>query len=126
MRQFDLETGKLISSFDPTWTMNAGVVNEYRTRYWDALAGRGLHVEGLGASVGALQFVGRALCSGTADGLIRLWDVRTGQSHRSLSGHTGPITSLAFDTTHLVSGSLDHTVRVNYLSILIFSQHNLF
>jgi len=39
--------------------------------------------------------------------------VRTGQAHRTLQGHTGPITCLQFDEIHIVSGSLDKTVRVS-------------
>ncbi len=43
--------------------------------------------------------------------LIRI--VRTGQPHRTLLGHTGPVTCLQFDELHVVSGSLDKTVRVS-------------
>ncbi|KAI0244463.1 Mitochondrial fission protein, partial [Massospora cicadina] len=112
MRYWDVENGKLISRFDPLWTMSSGVLKDYRARYWDVLAGRGPHVEGLGSTVGALQFRSRALCSGTADGIIRLWDIRSGQPHRSFAGHAGPVTALQFDATHLVSGGLDHTVKI--------------
>ena len=38
--------------------------------------------------------------------------VRTGQAHRTLVGHTAPVTCLQFDELHIVSGSLDKTVRV--------------
>jgi WD40 repeat protein len=38
--------------------------------------------------------------------------VRTGQAHRTLPGHNAPITCLQFDEVHLVSGSLDKTIRV--------------
>lgn len=38
--------------------------------------------------------------------------VRTGQAHRTLPGHTGPITCLQFDEVHLASGSQDKTIRV--------------
>jgi len=38
--------------------------------------------------------------------------VRTGQAHRTLVGHTGPVTCLQFDEHHIVSGSLDKTVRI--------------
>ena len=38
--------------------------------------------------------------------------VRTGQAHRTLIGHTAPVTCLQFDEMHVVSGSLDKTVRV--------------
>lgn len=41
-----------------------------------------------------------------------LTTVRTGQAHRTLLGHTAPISCLQFDETYLASGSLDKTLRV--------------
>jgi mitochondrial division protein 1 len=38
--------------------------------------------------------------------------VRTGQAHRTLLGHTGPITCLQFDELHIATGSLDKTLRL--------------
>ena len=38
--------------------------------------------------------------------------VRTGQSHRTLAGHTGPVSSLQFDDFHVVSGGVDKSVRI--------------
>lgn len=43
--------------------------------------------------------------------------VRTGQAHRTLVGHTGPVTTLQFDEYHLISGSLDRSVRVRSPSL---------
>lgn len=40
--------------------------------------------------------------------------VRTGQAHRTLLGHTGPVTCLQFDEIHIASGSLDKTLRVSH------------
>ncbi|KAG8766945.1 Mitochondrial fission protein [Ceratobasidium sp. 428] len=62
--------------------------------------------------VGGLQFWGYALVSGSADGAVRMWDMRTGQAHRTLLGHTAPISAVQFDETHVVSSSRDGTVRV--------------
>lgn len=62
--------------------------------------------------VGGLQLWSYALASGSADGCVRMWDTRTGQSVRSLIGHTSAVTCLQFDNLHLVSGSIDKTVRV--------------
>lgn len=62
--------------------------------------------------VGSLQFWGYALASGSADGCVRMWDMRTGQAHRTLIGHIAPVTTLQFDEYHLVSGSLDKSIRV--------------
>ena len=38
--------------------------------------------------------------------------MRTGQPHRTLLGHTGPVSCLQFDELHVVSGSLDKSIRV--------------
>ena len=46
------------------------------------------------------------------------WAVRTGQAHRTLAGHTAPVTCLQFDELHIVSGSLDKTVRVRILQLI--------
>ncbi|KAG8817979.1 Mitochondrial fission protein [Serendipita sp. 399] len=62
--------------------------------------------------VGGVQFWGYALVSGSGDGAVRMWDMRTGQSHRTLIGHTAPVTCVQFDELHIVSGSLDKTVRI--------------
>ena len=43
--------------------------------------------------------------------------VRTGQAHRTLVGHTGPVTCVQFDELHLVSGSLDKSIRVSTLGL---------
>ncbi|KAJ3576265.1 hypothetical protein NP233_g517 [Leucocoprinus birnbaumii] len=62
--------------------------------------------------VGGVQFWGYGLVSGSGDGAVRMWDMRTGQAHRTLHGHTGPITCLQFDEIHIASGSLDKTIRI--------------
>lgn len=41
-----------------------------------------------------------------------LYVVRTGQAHRTLLGHTGPVTCLQFDELHIASGSLDKSLKV--------------
>ncbi|PWN25670.1 WD40 repeat-like protein [Jaminaea rosea] len=69
-----------------------------------------LYTDFVGSS--AIQFWGYALASGSADGAVRMWDMRTGQSHRTLLGHTAPVTCLQFDETHVISGSLDKSVRI--------------
>ena len=58
---------------------------------------------------------GEVVCAGSEDSFdIQIWSVQTGQLLDQLSGHEGPISSLAFapsgDT--IASGSWDHTVRL--------------
>ena len=50
--------------------------------------------------------------TGTGGGTVRLWDVKTGESKHTLTGHTAPVRSVAFnsDGTTLASGSEDGTV----------------
>lgn len=110
LRQWDLVKGRCVQTLDVLWaaaqasaTMNSSD-GQWRTtgRLPDASAD----------FVGALQCFDAALACGTADGMVRLWDLRSGQVHRSLVGHTGPVTCLQFDDVHLVTGSLDRSIRV--------------
>lgn len=58
---------------------------------------------------------GEVVCAGSVDSFdIHIWSVQTGQLLDTLSGHEGPVSSLAFspDASTLVSGSWDKTVRV--------------
>ncbi|KAI5301544.1 hypothetical protein KEM56_001614, partial [Ascosphaera pollenicola] len=58
---------------------------------------------------------GEVICAGSHDSFdIHIWSVQTGQLLDRLSGHEGPVSSLAFsaDGSHLVSGSWDRTVRL--------------
>jgi len=111
LRQWDLVKGRCVQTLDVLWaaaqasaTMNSND-GQWRTtgRLPDASAD----------FVGALQCFDAALACGTADGMVRLWDLRSGQVHRSLVGHTGPVTCLQFDDVHLVTCSLDRSIRVS-------------
>ncbi|KAF2245835.1 WD40 repeat-like protein [Trematosphaeria pertusa] len=58
---------------------------------------------------------GEVVCAGSLDSFdIHIWSVQTGQLLDRLSGHEGPVMSLAFapDGGTLVSGSWDRTVRL--------------
>lgn len=112
LRQWDLVKGRCVQTLDVLWaaaqasTLTAGEGQWRQTgRLPDAAAD----------FVGALQCFDAALACGTADGMVRLWDLRSGQVHRSLVGHTGPVTSLQFDDVHLVTGSLDRSIRVSVI-----------
>ncbi len=111
LRQWDLVKGRCVQTLDVLWAaaQASATINpndgQWRTtgRLPDASAD----------FVGALQCFDAALACGTADGMVRLWDLRSGQVHRSLVGHTGPVTCLQFDDVHLVTGSLDRSIRVS-------------
>jgi WD40 repeat protein len=57
---------------------------------------------------------GQKLVSGAQDGLIKIWDVSTGEELATLQGHEGSILSLALaaDGKTLATGSRDATARI--------------
>jgi WD40 repeat protein/tetratricopeptide (TPR) repeat protein len=57
---------------------------------------------------------GRLLATGCIDGGVRLWDVAAGQAVRTLSGHSGAVSQVAFseDGRRLVTASEDGTARL--------------
>ena len=119
LRQWDLTKGRCVQTLDVLWaaaqasaTVNTNIIsnpssnrNEFRNT--------GSRIPDVSADfVGALQCFDAALACGTADGMVRLWDLRSGQVHRSLVGHTGAVTCLQFDESALVTGSADRSIRV--------------
>jgi WD40 repeat protein len=54
------------------------------------------------------------IASGGEDSTVKIWDGRTGKLIRTLRGHTGLVSSLAFspDGRRVYSGSRDKTVRI--------------
>ena len=111
LRQWDLAKGRCVQTLDVLWAAAQA------TAAVNAAGGpwrqTGRAADGAADFVGALQVFDAALACGTADGMVRLWDLRSGQVHRSLVGHTGPVTALQFDDVHLVTGSLDRSIRVS-------------
>ena len=62
----------------------------------------------------ALVFCGNGLlASGESDNMVRLWNPATGQQVATLSGHTGTISTMAYESKsqRLVTGSFDASVR---------------
>ena len=57
---------------------------------------------------------GTLLATGSGDKTARLWDVTTGQTIRTLTGHTGRVYGVAFspDGTLLATASFDTTARL--------------
>ncbi|KAL8726578.1 MAG: hypothetical protein Q9166_006613 [cf. Caloplaca sp. 2 TL-2023] len=110
LRQWDLVKGRCVQTLDVLWAAaQASATMNSSDGQWRAT---GRLPDASADFVGALQCFDAALACGTADGMVRLWDLRSGQVHRSLVGHTGPVTCLQFDDVHLVTGSLDRSIRI--------------
>jgi len=110
LRQWDLEKGRCVQTLDVMWA--AAQASASMGSSEGAWRQTGRVPDASADFVGAVQVFDAALACGTADGMVRLWDLRSGQVHRSLVGHTGPVTCLQFDDVHLVTGSLDRSIRV--------------
>ena len=116
LRQWDLVKGRCVQTLDVLWAAaQASSTMNTTDAKWRAT---GRTPDASADFVGALQCFDAALACGTADGMVRLWDLRSGQVHRSLVGHTGPVTCLQFDDVHLVTGSLDRSIRVSHFPII--------
>lgn len=117
LRQWDLVKGRCVQTLDVLWA--AAQVSSGNNHYNNTNSAWRSNSRAPDASadfVGALQCFDAALACGTADGMVRLWDLRSGQVHRSLIGHTGPVSCLQFDDVHLITGSLDRSIRVIFLA----------
>ena len=123
LRQWDLEKGRCVQTLDVLWAAAQASTNNPTNNseqgggggggnWWRPPTGREARNAASADFVGALQVFDAALACGTADGMVRLWDLRSGMVHRSLVGHTGPVTSLQFDDVFLVTGSGDRSIRV--------------
>jgi division protein 1 len=110
LRQWDLVKGRCVQTLDVLWAAAQATATNTSNSEWRP-TGRAMDTSA--DFVGAIQVFDAALACGTADGMVRLWDLRSGQVHRSLVGHTGPVTALQFDDVHLVTGSADRSIRVS-------------
>jgi WD40 repeat protein len=84
---------------------------------WNAGTGREeRRVEGHASAVSAVAFSpdGTKLATGSRDDRVRIWSTgKQGERVRSLVGHTGVVTALAYARTgFLASGATDRTVRL--------------
>lgn len=113
IRHWDLEKGRCVQTLDVMWAAAQASASANSAEGTWRSTGRSSSSSSAADFVGALQVFETALACGTADGMVRLWDLRSGQVHRSLVGHTGPVTCLQFDDVHLVTGSVDRSVRVS-------------
>ncbi|KAJ6573994.1 WD40-repeat-containing domain protein [Mycena vulgaris] len=127
LRQWDLTTGQCVMTMDILWAIShpqrnpGGILPN--NMFSSAAASVGTfavptppYADGSWDMyedfVGGVQFWGYGLVSGSGDGAVRMWDMRTGQAHRTLLGHSAPVTCLQFDEIHIASGSLDKTIRI--------------
>ena len=95
LRQWDLATGKSILSLGTPCVPWAGLdmpagaaatpppIGSNMGGHGDGSGG----ADGHGAAVTCLQFWNWALASGSSDSTVKMWDLRTGACHRTLSGH---------------------------------------
>lgn len=128
LRQWDLVKGRCVQTLDVLWAaaQASASISTNPTNPTPASSdpnqwrNTGSRIPDPSADfVGALQCFDAALACGTADGMVRLWDLRSGQVHRSLVGHTGAVTCLQFDERLLVTGSMDRSIRVKPPSPLL-------
>jgi division protein 1 len=113
LRQWDLVKGRCVQTLDVLWAAAQAQATAAAPPTSSEWRPTGRAMDATADFVGAIQVFDAALACGTADGMVRLWDLRSGQVHRSLVGHTGPVTALQFDDVHLVTGSADRSIRVS-------------
>lgn len=104
IRQWDLNNGKCIQTLDISFTTGGKPSRP--------VIGSTLLSDNDTPIIEALQCYDAALATGTKDGIVRLWDMRSGRVVRTLEGHTHAITCLAFDSVNLITGSLDNSIRI--------------
>lgn len=103
IRQWDMQTGHCLQTIDVLWAFQQNLTTSVE---------QSLISDRNTPFIGALQTYDAALATGTSDGVVRLWDLRSGEVVRSLVGHTGPVTCLQFDERHLATGSNDRSIRI--------------
>jgi WD40 repeat protein len=110
-----LAVAALTNPYDAQPTDSPEAERALRHALWNL---RETHVLNLGQHlyVGALLFSpdGKKLLTGSADAVVRLWDVKTGQLVRAMIGHANNISSAAFtaDGSMIATGDSSGGLRV--------------
>jgi WD40 repeat protein len=93
-----------------------GTIRLWPPSWWQAKeAAPQLVIRGHTGAVTALAFSdnGDRLLSGGADGLVRLWELPSGDLRHSWADHSSAVSTVAFmDATHVASGDRDGSVKV--------------
>ena len=125
IRQWDLNTGHLIQTMDIMWassmansminfgndTTTTANINRNDNKFRNNIQNNNNNK--VYPYISSLQVFDAALATGTNDGIVRLWDLRSGEVIRQLFGHTGPVTTIQFDKNfNLITGSADRSVRI--------------
>ena len=62
--------------------------------------------------------VGKTIATGSDDKTVKIWNLRTGEEVKTLTGHSGEVFAVAFspDGKTLLSASADKTIKIWRLS----------
>ena len=114
-------------AFSPDDRTLASGSKDHQVRLWDLETGQCTQVlkghsdvvtsvafSPTGSSPLSPRVTGEILASGSDDHTLQIWNPHTGERIKTLWGHTGWVTGIAFspDGQRLVSGSSDHTVKL--------------
>lgn len=93
--------------------------DDHTLRIWDAESAREVKQLAIGgAKVMSMAIVGEyQVATGCSDNVIRVWDWHSNQLVGELRGHTGTVSTLVADGTHLYSSGYDTTICVWQLPI---------
>jgi len=115
LRLWDIKTGECLRTFGPLWERSTQSITG-RYPFWtkgeiDSVA---ISPDGRFVLLGSTEVLRISFVEYSWDYTLHLWDIKTGAYLRTLKGHTGSISSVAFspDGRFALSGSLDNTLRL--------------